>query len=232
MLQKAILIQTLLESNDIVNDIIPKIKKMFFDVNYKLVIDINDETILTDLFHIVDETTKFSHVLFDNEPYYEWTNRWTHCPVSIRPDYDEDIVCNSRNNCEARPIFYPDCNDVEYVLTRIFNFIFHPKYKNNDMTKEVLKLNFNEVLLVGFDMITFQNVYGVIYSHEGSNHCKINLIQYPFVQHNNYLTLFDLAMVYYKIKSYKWDKTCERLHTIKSRNINGNLNVGVLFRNF
>jgi len=83
--------------------------------------------------------------------------------------------------------------------------------------------------LIGFDKLIIKNNYGRNGGHKGSDHCNVFLQMHNKVSMRKYLTLYDLAIAYYKLKSHKWDDYYEEFGWATTVIHKGTIEVSLVF---
>jgi len=197
--------------------------------DFQLIVDLNKKGVINDLFNYLNYQTIFSHVKFNGLPYYERSNIWSSYDGK-RPIYDPDIECDNDIHiweCTGPPSIFPTKYDVlRFVIE------YHPFHKNLDpsqiytnpkLIEQISKILPQNILLVGYETIKFYNPHGYNEDHRGSDHCKIRLPFNDTIERNTFLTLQDFAIIYYTMKSHKWDTNyemfCGATHTKYNHNI-------------
>jgi hypothetical protein len=230
--------------------------KMLLYSYYELIIDItSDIRVLGYLIDYINENTNLSHILFNGKPYYERTNPWCNKKYmpEIRPDYDKDLICNSRGVCcdYIKPVSsytLPKNEDtIKYVVDIVkgnnkfldLHFNKYSQYSrragkfigfmSNLHNYGVHITDPSKILLVGYEKFSLKTRTSILnrVSHSGTTHCAIWLGNVPQVECNNYITLLDLMEAYYQLKSHKFCKKYELFYGVAGECINKKLNVEI-----
>jgi hypothetical protein len=147
-------------------------------------------------------------------------------PPRINQIHDLDKPCeddfwHDDGKCVASPEILPiDPDDVQYVIDHDSEYYDSEYYDSEYILDDGLiynlpsTVNLNKVLLIG-KPLTIYNFYDVNPDHRGSNHCKIFLEYYPEQHITLPITLYELAIVYYRAKGNKFDKNYEMYCGIK-----------------
>ena len=167
---------------------------------------IDKRNIIDFMISIIANNTYLSHIIYDDKLYYERTNTW--CDT-IRPDdtqHDIDVYCNLdesntfdeiANKCPKSEIFV-NSNEIKYVIAK-------SPIEYNGIENILENYSHDDVIFVGYKSILFVNASGINKGHNGSTHCKVNLECQTHVIFNHYITLNDLADMFYRIKSHKFN---------------------------
>lgn len=201
----------IMDINDVCDDIKYIIKDMIVDLYFPYIIKL-DKAVVADLFKYINDNTYFDYVLYEGKPYYERSHLWQSRVEKYRPEYDEDIKCTGYDKCSIskKDNIYPKfANKVEYVLG--YDKVFYNSWeiKNMNMIKTIYEYDINKILLTGYKKLVINNIRCINEDHRGSDHCKIYLKFYEGVTKTDYITLNDLAIIFYQIKCHKWDKKFE-----------------------
>ena len=213
--------------------------------NY-IIINVSDTQKLSDLFLYVYSKTRFSHILFNGLPYYQYTHPWRkYLSMKSRPSYDPDIICDYHHKLlvSCAPSIYPsetdtvkyvikpydDENEVPELVPIDCNRTFPPLYYDPKFADELVKYDSHKILLIGYTTMKIRNISGFNSDHRGSDHCQIFLKFYDkFVIHGP-ITLDKFIDVSYKIKSHKFDNWYEFFWGIYVTKNNNDLSVSVQF---
>jgi hypothetical protein len=211
------------------------LKKDLIRLRFHKILLINDDTDVIDyIFEYVSRVTSFHHIKFNGLPYYETKNLWRPHDIKERASYDIDVLCNKSRQCDREPSIIPKYGDkIKYVLKynyRKKNILSKGDVKYNNFVLQISQYELRNVLLIGFDKFTVKTVFGYLNDdHRGSDHCNVYLPTHHKVRMIKYVTLYDLATAYYKLKSHKWDDYYEMFRCATTRIYNGNVNVVLRF---
>uniref|UniRef100_A0A6C0C8V8 Uncharacterized protein n=1 Tax=viral metagenome TaxID=1070528 RepID=A0A6C0C8V8_9ZZZZ len=95
-----------------------------------------------------------------------------------KDQYDFDVSRDEiYDQCKQWPIIDPQRDDkIKYILKHNKENIFsNADAKYNDFASQVSCYEIKNMLLVGFDELSFTNKYGQNKDHRGSNHCNVYL---------------------------------------------------------
>lgn len=168
--------------------------------------DIEDENVITFLMEYADKFTRLHHIMYEGLPYYERSNTWGDTrPNDSDISHDEDEECSGYSSCETESEIYPDnVEDVEYIYEK------HDEDMRCVRLKAILnEYSEDEVIICGYNNISFENTSGINDDHRGSTHCKVDLAYEDLIEFDSYISLKTLIEVYYRIKSHKFDKWYE-----------------------
>jgi len=163
----------------------------------------------------------FSHVIFNDKPYYELFNMWQNKEVTNRPDYDSDIECDGSDDCDIDEdiLIYPNNDDkLEYVIEKHKDMKhMYSLFENCDINllEKIHNNDLDKIFLVGYEKLTICNVRGWNDDHRGSNHCRIVLDQICDINIQNMITMKQFIDICYQLKSHKWDTWYELYCGIK-----------------
>lgn len=211
------LIRKLYALNTIVEnaDVAMLIKQKIFDLRFsKIMVDLDSKTIKWLLKYVAD-VTQFHHIELNGLPYYETSNMWRSFDILERPDYDPDTPCSDYFKCEHNATIWPTTNDkIKYFFEHDYserNIIYHhhDKFDRKRFLIDLARHELKNVLLTGLDEIKIVNRHGKNSDHRGSDHCKVMLPMCSEVILQKHVTLHDIVVAFYKLKSHKWDKHYE-----------------------
>jgi len=192
------------------------LQTIFIQTRFHKIITIPNPTILKRLIKYVTLVTRFHHIEFNDKPYYETENMWESYNIKERPKYDINVKCQGYIKCEParKPTIIPGKNDkIKYMLKYNYSknniLIDDVDYDYFILSSQIYLFKLKNVLLIGFDKLTIINSCGINADHRGSDHCNVFLPMHNKIKKKKYVTLYDLAIIYYKLKSHKWDSCYE-----------------------
>lgn len=187
---------------------------------YSDVININKKNAYA-LFKYIDMTTRFDHVVYKGLPYFERENTWQNSDVDERPDHDPDVSCSGYNSCEAtNDLIYPkNIKHIEFVINHDMDEedLDTEQFSKSELriVNKIIGKDPKKILLSGYNKLIISNVSGPNNDHRGSDHCKIVIPYQNKTIDKEPITLYDLMIRYYLIKSHHWDKNYEMFCRLK-----------------
>jgi hypothetical protein len=121
---------------------------------------------------------------------------------------------------------------IKYILKYNYSekdILSKDNLKYNKFISQISSYKLRNVLLIGFNKLMITHDYGRKKDYRGSNHCNVFLEMYNKVCMRKYATLYDLAIVYYKLKLHKWDKQYEFFCHAETNMRNEDVNVFLEF---
>jgi hypothetical protein len=188
---------------------------MLVRLRFHKTLSISDPKNIDLLFTYIDAITRFHHIEFNGLPYYETQNDWMFRKIKKRPDYDVDDPCDGYLFCDRdeSPICPTNNDTIKYVL----KYYYDDNKKYNKFISKISSYKLKNILLIGFNKLIIRNNCEKNDYHPGSNHCNVFLQTYDKINVRKYMTLYDLAIAYYKLKSHKWDKKYEHFVGSKTK---------------
>lgn len=229
---KFLLLDRILYENYVCNDINTIVKSYISKLSFKWIIELNKNKI-HDLFQYIHHNVEFSHILLNGYPYYQRTNPYNTISRKYRRlPYDKDVKCNCKCYSECQPEIFPTKGDkIKYIIKYDQIDMPHLEELKNEKFYDRLVWHDNArgTLLIGYEKLIIKNISGINDDNRGSNHFKIDLKFHDKVVCKHFITLHDLAKIFFKIKSHKCDRWYELYERVETK-INDNIiTVEVLF---
>uniref|UniRef100_A0A6C0CAL0 Uncharacterized protein n=1 Tax=viral metagenome TaxID=1070528 RepID=A0A6C0CAL0_9ZZZZ len=222
LIHKLLLINKIIKHRDVGS----LLKKNLIYLQFQKIILIDDLNIISHAFEYIYQATNFHHIKYNGSPYYETENMWRVHNIKKRGLYDLDYHCDGHHECtRPYPQIYPIKGDkVKYIIEP--NLDFRIQYDDlREFATQILPYDIKNVLFVGFDKRTIVNEHGENFDRRGSNHCNVYLQMFDKVSIKKCVTLHNLAIAFYSLKSHKWDKRWEMFGSAVTKREENNIKV-------
>jgi hypothetical protein len=169
--------------------------------------------------------------------YRQRTSEWSHGSGGNRLAHDPDVICNGYFDCELPPPIEVDGGDITYNM-ELGGFDDVVSYEDEEDENEYGCITALErisdpkkTIFHQFNRVTVRNTSGFNDDHRGSDHCAIKLDFWDSYEINGpVITVYDLLVALYKVKSHKWDIWYEMFSNVDSHSLeNGHLTIEVSF---
>ena len=182
-----------------------------FNINLKESTEDKLKSIVHDIVEHCYNSADISHVVYENKNYFNCTNKWYQRPKGVADSHDLNKKCNGYDSDECefklgkKTPTNPD--EVKYILKTQHNL--DPECENKELMEKIVKYEFDDTILEGYEYIILRNDRGINHDHRGSDHCWIDLDFYERYEMKGPITLLDFAKGLYRIKSHKFDNWYE-----------------------